>query len=215
MQPRLEHVLPGLRWWAVLQLTDMEMRQYEVKYIHLSASRNCAKLTTSLSRADCAAGTCAGGLCEVDNPSSYSLDGRCGSGNGNKKCGGVWGDCCGDTNTCGTGSSFCGAGNCLYGNCTFTPPTSNPETTPLPFYYTGNTTDGFCGPNNDNKICNVAWGFCCTSTGKCIMEAQFCGTGCMPAYGNCTDAVIAPTPKPGDVSPGESRHQRFFIQRSC
>ncbi|PVI03007.1 carbohydrate-binding module family 18 protein [Periconia macrospinosa] len=164
-------------------------------------------------KADCAAGTCAGGLCEVNDPSTYSLDGKCGSGNGNKKCGGKWGDCCGkSTNTCGTGSSFCGVGNCLYGNCTFTPPTSAPETTPLPFYYTGNTTDGFCGPNNDNKVCNVAWGFCCASTGKCGIGAQFCGTGCMPTYGNCTNANVAPTPKPGDVSPdGSCGGQNAFV----
>jgi hypothetical protein len=75
--------------------------------------------------------------------------------------------------------------------------------TPLPFYYTGNTTDGFCGPYNENKVCNVTWGFCCASTGKCGIGAQFCGTGCMATYGNCTNTVVDPTPKPGDVSHSE------------
>jgi hypothetical protein len=42
-----------------------------------------------------------------------------------------------------------------------------------------------------------------------------CGTGCMSGYGNCTVAVVAPTPKPGDVSPGESCHGCFSIAASC
>ncbi|KAF7681025.1 hypothetical protein GT037_000001, partial [Alternaria burnsii] len=145
---------------------------------------------------------------------AYSLDGKCGSATGDKKCGGKWGDCCGkSTSTCGTGSNFCGTGNCQYGNCTFTPPTAAPGgASPLPFYYYGNTTDGLCGPANDNKVCNVAWGFCCASTGKCGMGAGFCGTGCMSGYGNCTVAVVAPTPKPGDVSPdGTCGGQNGFV----
>jgi hypothetical protein len=157
MQARLEHILPRLLWRTVLQLTDIEMRQYQVSAIHSSAEINHAKLTSSSSRADCAAGTCAGSLCEVNDLSTYPPDSKCGSANSNKKCGGRWGDRCStSTNTCGTGPSFCGASNCLYGNCTFTPPAPAPETNPMPFYYTGNTTDGFCGPNNDNKVCNVA-----------------------------------------------------------
>jgi hypothetical protein len=41
-----------------------------------------------------------------------------------------------------------------------------------------------------------------------------CGTGCMPGYGNCTVAMVAPTPKPGDVSPGESCHGCLRIPAS-
>lgn len=172
----------------------------QCKFRYASRKGNC-----EIPRADCAAGTCAGGMCEVNDPSSYSLDGKCGPANGDKKCGGKWGQSCGkSSNTCGTGQSFCGTGNCLYGNCTFTPPTPDPGSSPLPFFYTGNTTDSFCGPNYDNKVCNVAWGFCCASSGKCGMESRFCGTGCMPAYGNCTNNVVPTTPKPGDVSPGKS-----------
>jgi hypothetical protein len=140
----------------------------------------------------------------VNDPSTYSLDGKCGSTTSNKKCGGKWGNCCGKTsNRCGSGEDFCGTGNCQYGNCNFTPPSGTPQLSPLPFYYTGNTTDGSCGPAKDNKVCNVAWGFCCASTGKCGIGPQFCGTGCIPAYGNCTTAAVNPSPKPGDLSPGE------------
>ncbi|KAH7061724.1 keratin-associated protein 5-4 [Paraphoma chrysanthemicola] len=152
-------------------------------------------------KADCAAGSCAGGFCEVQDPNAYSLDGKCGPATGDKKCGGKWGNCCGkSSNTCGSGDSFCGAGNCLYGNCTVSQPTAPSGPSALPFYYTGNTTDGFCGPANDYKVCNAAWGFCCASTGKCGITTQFCGTGCQPLYGNCTTAAPPPAPKPGDVS---------------
>jgi hypothetical protein len=182
-----------------------------VEEIHHSQADNI------ISRADCAAGTCTGGLCAVNDSSAYSLEGKCGSATGDKKCGVKWGDGCGkSTSTCGTGSDFYGTGNCRYGSCTFTPPTAAPGgASPLPFYYYGNTMDGLCGPTNDNKVCNVAWGFCCASTGKCGMGAGFCGTGCMPGYGNYTVAVVAPTPKPGDVSPGESCHGCFPIPASC
>ncbi|KAF2123712.1 carbohydrate-binding module family 18 protein [Dothidotthia symphoricarpi CBS 119687] len=156
---------------------------------------------------DCAPGTCVGGLCSVNDPSAYSLDGKCGPATSNLKCGGKWGNCCGKSNTCGNSTNFCGIDNCLYGNCTMSPitsaPASLPSKDPLPFWWYGNTTDGLCGPTNDYKVCNVAWGFCCASSGKCGDEVQFCGTGCQTGYGNCSTPAITlpPTPKPGDISP--------------
>ncbi|KAF2742347.1 carbohydrate-binding module family 18 protein [Sporormia fimetaria CBS 119925] len=167
------------------------------------AGGQCCNSTTwkcGNTQQDCRAGTCAHGLCDVENPSSYSLDGKCGPASGNKQCGGKWGNCCGKSNTCGTGTSFCGVGNCLYGNCTLPPPETTPQPEIPPWYF-GNTTDGTCGPANDYQVCNVMYGFCCASTGKCGMGAQFCGDVCQPGYGNCTNAVVPP--KGGDVSPGK------------
>lgn len=142
----------------------------------------------------------------MKSPSEYSLDGKCGPATGDKKCGGKWGSCCGKNNVCGDGPSYCGIDNCLYGNCTVTDIPTNPGSSPDPFYYYGNTTDGSCGPINDNKVCNVAWGFCCAGTGKCGDGPLFCGTGCQPGYGNCTITTVPPVPKPGDPSPGEYKH---------
>lgn len=139
----------------------------------------------------------------MNDPSSYALDGKCGAETGNKICGGKWGSCCGkSTNTCGTGEDFCGVGRCLYGNCTRTTQNPPPKPSPLPFYYVGNTTDGSCGPSHDNQVCNIAWGVCCAGAGKCGIGSLFCGTGCMPAYGNCTNTAAQTIPKPGDVSNG-------------
>ncbi|KAF2845565.1 hypothetical protein T440DRAFT_544023 [Plenodomus tracheiphilus IPT5] len=175
MQARLEHILPRLLWWAVLQLTIMEMQQYDVKHIHWSAESIHAKLTSS-SRADCAAGTCAGGLCEVDDPSTHSLDNKCSSGDGNKQYGGKWDDCFGrSTNTCGIGSIFCGAGNYL-----------------LKRHHRLSTIPAT--PQTDFAAQIMRIGFAMWLLG---FAAQ--------AHGNCADIVIAPMPRAGDGS-GSTPH---------
>lgn len=63
-------------------------------------------------RENCQEGTCASGLCAVNNPSDYSLGCQCGPPTGDKKCGGTWGSCCGTNNHCGSGPKYCNPDNC-------------------------------------------------------------------------------------------------------
>ncbi|KAI5919333.1 hypothetical protein F4810DRAFT_714559 [Camillea tinctor] len=143
-------------------------------------------------REDCQTGICSSGLCEVKDPASYSLDGQCGPANG-KKCGGIWGSCCNTEGRCGDGDGFCDSGNCWSGNCTIVFP-SAPDPTEQPVWETGNSTNGLCGAENDNQICNVFWGYCCASTGRCGDGVAFCGSGCQGKYGNCTTSSGAISP---------------------
>lgn len=102
---------------------------------------------------------------------------------------------------------FCGTNNCLYGDCDIGPiqvqPTPSPAIDSLPFWWRGNSTDGRCGPANDYKVCNVVWGFCCASSGKCGDGAQFCDSGCQVGYRNCSTLAATP-PRSGEPTRGES-----------
>ncbi|RYO91490.1 hypothetical protein DL766_005394 [Monosporascus sp. MC13-8B] len=48
---------------------------------------------------------------------------------------------------------------------------------------------------------SVWHGYCCASSGKCGDGTGFCGTGCQPLYGNCTDSTVPSPPRPGDMGP--------------
>jgi hypothetical protein len=95
-----------------------------------SATWKCGDTTE-----DCQAGTCYEGQC-VGFPSEFSLNGKCGTQNGNKLCD-KWGTCCNKGGVCGTGNDFCVVDKCQSGQCVMPAgPTAN-----LPWQI-GNTTDG-------------------------------------------------------------------------
>ncbi|KAI1122882.1 carbohydrate-binding module family 50 [Nemania abortiva] len=133
---------------------------------------NSKTWTCGDSKEDCARGTCYEGRCPGDKV--YSTDGTCGHQHGRRRCAGEWGDCCNMDGKCGTGPAFCGWGKCQTGNCTI--PSSafaRPTRTAL---FSGNTTDGTCGGQN-NYVCNEVFGLCCNKSGKCGGELSDCGTG--------------------------------------
>jgi len=94
----------------------------------------------------------------------YSLSiGRCGEG---VSC--PYGYCCSKFGYCGTSSEHCGAGcQYKYGICRMN----------------SISTDGRCGPNNDDKVCPN--GQCCSLYGWCGIGDEFCGNGCLKIYGQC------------------------------
>lgn len=47
----------------------------------------------------------------------YTVDGRCGSQHGGRRCAGKWGDCCSLDGKCGNGVDFCSTGRCYSGKC--------------------------------------------------------------------------------------------------
>lgn len=96
---------------------------------------NSATWTCGDTTEDCQAGTCYEGQC-VGFPSEFSLNGKCGTQNGNKLCG-KWGACCSKAGVCGTGNDFCAVDKCQSGQCVMP---AGP-TAKLPWQM-GNTTDG-------------------------------------------------------------------------
>ncbi|KAK8017687.1 carbohydrate-binding module family 18 protein [Apiospora rasikravindrae] len=101
---------------------------------------------------------------------------------------------------CGTGDGFCDAASCYNGNCIVIPPPPIDDPDGLPIWETGNTTDGLCGPTGRDQVCNVFFGPCCASTGKCGSDAEFCEAGCLRGYGKCFGDTEDPT-EPGGTSP--------------
>ncbi|PQE07336.1 Chitin- type 1 protein [Rutstroemia sp. NJR-2017a WRK4] len=119
--------------------------------------------------ADYAPRTCYEGACPGD--AIFTTTGECGRQHANKRCAGVWGDCCNAEGQCGTGPSFCGKGVCQLGNCTV------PVVPPAPpSWFNGNTTDGTCGGFNA-YTCSRAYGNCCNKNGICGSLAAGCGQG--------------------------------------
>ncbi|KAM0369850.1 hypothetical protein ACHAPY_010874 [Fusarium culmorum] len=104
-------------------------------------------------------------------PGSVSPDGSCG-GDNKFVCGGsTFGGCCSLQGWCGNSTAHCG-NDCLpdFGTCG---PPSNI------------TANGQCGANG--KICpGSGFGDCCSSTGWCGGDEDFCGAGCQNGFGNCT-----------------------------
>ncbi|EPE32552.1 Plant lectins/antimicrobial peptide [Glarea lozoyensis ATCC 20868] len=115
--------------------------------------------------ADCQAGTCFEGSC-VGFPSTYSLDGNCGTTHGNLLCGGTWGDCCNKAGKCGKGSGFCDKSSCQSGLCEQPVVTLPPMTVP---WATGNTTDGKCG-GTKKYTCNVLYETAATKMEFVVLE---------------------------------------------
>ncbi|KAF1994724.1 carbohydrate-binding module family 18 protein [Amniculicola lignicola CBS 123094] len=138
---------------------------------------NSETWTCGDTKEDCAPGTCYEGACVGEN--IYSTDGTCGYQHGNRLCAGKWGDCCNMEGACGTGSSFCGLDVCQSGNCT-RPTTPTPSPTP-----SGDTPDGTCGGIKGYR-CNVVYGNCCNRDGFCGILPSDCGSGCQPAFGECS-----------------------------
>ncbi|KAI8906881.1 hypothetical protein EDD86DRAFT_192827 [Gorgonomyces haynaldii] len=50
-----------------------------------------------------------------------------------------------------------------------------------------------CGPLGGNGVC--ASGECCSQWGWCGTTTEYCGTGCLPAFGKC-NGVTSPSPSP-------------------
>lgn len=74
------------------------------------------------------------------------------------------------------------------------------------------STDGTCGPNNGNTICDpkstVYTGTCCSSYGYCGNTAAYCGQGCVSgcdgeAAPTTTNSVGSPTKAPSTTTSGE------------
>ncbi|KAI8952346.1 hypothetical protein F4801DRAFT_577509 [Xylaria longipes] len=151
---------------------------------------NSETWTCGDSTEDCAPGTCYEGYCLGDKV--YSTDGTCGPQHGKRRCAGKWGDCCNMNGKCGTGTDFCGWGNCQSGNCTIPDGVLPTSTQGL---FSGNTTDGTCG-GKDNYVCNELYGLCCNKDGKCGTQVSYCGAGCQPQFGKCSSASPTTTTAP-------------------
>ena len=74
--------------------------------------------------------------------------------------------------------------------------------------------DGTCGVNNMGVVVTCAgskWGDCCSQHNFCGGTADYCGTGCIAAYGNCGPGAVSgggssappppPPPPPTSTSP--------------
>ncbi|KAI0377233.1 hypothetical protein F5Y04DRAFT_190452 [Hypomontagnella monticulosa] len=147
------------------------------------------------SEEDCEAGICYEGDCKSAALDNITLDGKCGPKNGDKICGGKWGDCCNFSGDCGSGADFCGDGKCESGNCTMlldiqssieSNDDKNSEKS-LP-WQTGTTQDGTCGGPN-HYTCDILFGTCCSSEGVCGSEEEHCGGGCQSKYGKCNNGT--------------------------
>lgn len=120
---------------------------------------------------DCADGTCYEGACAGNR--IFSTDGTCGSEYGDRRCTGVWGDCCNVNGKCGSGGGFCGMDVCQSGKCT--QPAIIPDPPGPNFWFGGNTTDGMCG-GPDSFTCNLVYGMCCNKDNISGSLPSDCGT---------------------------------------
>jgi len=154
---------------TVLQFADMEVRKLAVS-VHdpdHSPSQTNRPFFFPTHREDCEAGTCFNGACNGGGADVYAVDGKCGPRNGNRQCGGRWGECCSFNGVCGSGVEFCGKGNCESGNCTA--PLKQPAATTGSYnllWEIGTTPDGTCG-GPKTYTCGVLWGSCCNAQNKC------------------------------------------------
>ncbi|KAK0746793.1 hypothetical protein B0T18DRAFT_391176 [Schizothecium vesticola] len=142
------------------------------------------------SQEDCEAGTCFNGACNGGGADVYAVDGKCGPRNGNRQCGGRWGECCSFNGVCGSGVEFCGKGNCESGNCTA--PLKQPAATTGSYnllWEIGTTPDGTCG-GPKTYTCGVLWGSCCNSQNKCG-SGTACERGCQTKFGKCLDVTLS------------------------
>ncbi|KAL3418148.1 hypothetical protein PVAG01_09863 [Phlyctema vagabunda] len=100
------------------------------------------------------------GVCEETN---ITTDGQCGA-NGKTCTGGTFGTCCSTNGWCGTTDGHCDASaGCQagFGTCN-----------------TGNiSTDGQCGANGKTCV-GSGFGNCCSKTGWCGSDVNFCAQGC-------------------------------------
>jgi hypothetical protein len=107
------------------------------------------------------------------------MDGKCGSKNGNLKCGGRWGDCCSLDGKCGTGKEFCVDKTCQSGNCDSRKELDalleKGSLVPLPWLM-GTTANGTCG-GPSGLTCSVVFGECCNKDGQCGSRSADCGVG--------------------------------------
>ncbi|KAA8908143.1 hypothetical protein FN846DRAFT_685514 [Sphaerosporella brunnea] len=60
--------------------------------------------------------------------------------------------------------------------------------------------DGTCGGSN-GYTCPAGTTKCCSQWGWCGDTAEFCGTGCQPAFGSCSGGGSTPTPTPTPTPP--------------
>ncbi|KAI0538348.1 hypothetical protein GGR58DRAFT_468638 [Xylaria digitata] len=130
------------------------------------------------------------------SPIPVSTNGMCGAQqNWTSTCiGSQWGDCCGVGGYCGTGSDYCGPGNCQEGTC---------EGAPISY-----SINGLCGSQNMWYTCPPKFGSCCSRDGYCGSTIDYCGTGCQS--GSCTSSSstatsstttsATPTQTPGSIS---------------
>ncbi|KAF1365990.1 hypothetical protein EJ07DRAFT_91671, partial [Lizonia empirigonia] len=118
----------------------------------------------------------------------FSLNGKCGTQNGNKLCG-KWGTCCNKAGVCGTGNDFCAVDNQpRFGTCSSATPTAGvPAPTP-----SGISPDGTCGGKLAYKCKGSTYGDCCSASGFCGSTASHCTAGCQSASGTCTVTELSP-----------------------
>ena len=114
-----------------------------------------------------------------------------------KECGPGFGSCsdnkcCSSSGYCGTSSAYCdagcqvGFGKCKVSTTTTTKTTTKTTTTKGDSIETGNvSTDGKCGPKNNNTICPD--NKCCSKYGYCGETDAHCGTGCQSNFGTCNN----------------------------
>ncbi|KAI9819277.1 MAG: hypothetical protein M1827_007434 [Pycnora praestabilis] len=85
------------------------------------------------------------------------------------------------------------------------------------------STDGTCGPNNGNTLCDpnssAYTGSCCSQYGYCGNTAAYCGTGCVSGCGNTAPgapvASVAPTAPSGTAPRSDGRCGSDFGGATC
>jgi len=98
------------------------------------------------------------------------------------------GQCCSKYGYCGTSEKHCGTGcQTEFGNCGIstiqtTTIDSNPETAIITSTPTTINTTGRCG----TEFGNCPNGQCCSKYGYCGKTDGYCGSGCQPAFGICS-----------------------------
>ncbi|KAI5247699.1 hypothetical protein E4T43_01796 [Aureobasidium subglaciale] len=106
------------------------------------------------------------------NGLAVSVDGKCGSSNGQTCLNSYLGDCCSSTGVCGEGAFFCGLGcQTQFGACIPT--------------YKGKlvSQNGMCG--HDVTCKGSKFGDCCGKDNWCGSNGDSCGTGCQEDNGSC------------------------------
>jgi hypothetical protein len=94
-------------------------------------------------------------IASTDRGVEVSSSGLCGAQQNltNTCVGSGFGDCCGSGGYCGSGSDYCGIGNCQEGDCDGD---------------VAYSTDGRCGQDFDYLECPPKFGACCSAYGKYV-----------------------------------------------
>ncbi|KAI5204917.1 hypothetical protein E4T38_04493 [Aureobasidium subglaciale] len=111
------------------------------------------------------------------NGLAVSVDGKCGSSNGQTCLNSYLGDCCSSTGVCGEGAFFCGLGcQKQFGACV---PTDKGKLV---------SQNGMCG--HDMTCKGSKFGDCCGKDNWCGSNGDSCGTGCREDNGSCNGGSL-------------------------